>query len=484
MGSYIGIDLGTTFSSVATIDDTGNPVIIENDSIKESPDGKSTASCIMLSNGKIIIGEPARKSMQLNKSAIGRFKRDMGTKKIYKLGDKDITPQDLSCILLTRLKEIAEKKVGKIEKAVVTVPANVSNEFRSSTMAAAKEAGLEIDHMINEPTAAALYYAYTNEIVNGKYAVFDLGGGTFDISIIEVNGNDIEVLTSNGIHKLGGDDFDKELVKLTQKKFKEEYDKDLEKEDYTSYEAERDKISLSTKTATIAGQGEIAEEIYKLKRKDFEESINLMLSQIEMSCSATVLEANIKTDDIVDVILVGGSSRLPIISSIIEKVFKKTPILIDNMDEAIALGAALYAAYKSDKSGLSEFQRKSVESISVGECANHSFGTSVLNGETNQMYNDVLIPKNSKIPFSVEKTYVTIADNQTNISCDVTQATEPTEDLEFVKILWEGNLEVPEGRPRGKKVIVKYSYNESEMMFCQKEITMSNDDEIEDIFIE
>jgi len=495
MSNYIGIDLGTTFSSVATIDDTGNPVIVKNDKLSESINGNSTASCVALINDKIVIGNKARLSMQDNPNALGRFKRDMGTKKIYKLGDRDITPQDLSSILLERLKEIAEKKLGKIEKAVVTVPANVSNEFRSSTMAAAKEAGLDIDHMINEPTAAALYYAYTNEIDNGKYAIFDLGGGTFDVSIIEVNGKDIDVVTSNGIHKLGGDDFDAELSKLVKKKFKDEFKKDLENEDYRKRDAEIDKISLSKKTKTIAGGEELADEILYIKRKEFEEAINLMLSQIEMSCIATIDEANIKVEDINDVILVGGSSRIPVMSSIVEKVFKKAPVLIDQLDEAVALGAALYAAYKSDGKGLTDMQRKSVESISVGECANHSFGTSVVSPETNQLINDVLIPKNTKIPFSIERTYETMHDNQTGINCDVTQSTEPTDDLEFVKKLWEANLEVPEGRSKGQKVVVTYSYDDSEMMLCkfhdvasgkkvEKHITMSSDEDLEDILIE
>ena len=497
MAKYIGIDLGTTFSSVATIDDSGNPVIVENDSLKESPKGTITASCIMLSNGKIVIGENARKNLQANKAAIGRFKRDMGTNKTYKLGEREVSPQDLSSILLSRLKEFAEKKLGEISKAVVTVPANVSNEFRTATIAAAKEAGLDIDHIINEPTAAALYYAYTNEIVNGKYAIFDLGGGTFDLSIIDVNGKDIDVITSNGIHKLGGDDFDTELVKKTKEIFKEEFDIDLDEDEYTNYEAELNKITLSERKTAVAGKDELAGEVHKLKRTDFEDSINLMLSQIEMSCTATVEEAGIKVEDINEVILVGGSCRIPIISKVIESVFKKPPVPIDKLDEAVALGAALYAAYKSDGKDLSEMQRESVNSINVGEITNHSFGTSVINSESNHLFNDILIPKNTKIPCSVKKEYFTIHDNQTKVRCDVTQCSEPTDDLEFVKKLWEGTLELPDGRPKGQTVTVTYSYDENECMSCtfldessgkkiEKQITTSknDDDDIENILIE
>ena len=495
MGNYIGIDLGTTFSSVATIDETGNPVIVKNDKMNESKTGNSTASCVALIGGNIVIGDTARRSIEDNPNAIGRFKRDMGTKKTYKLGDRDITPQDLSCVLLGRLREIAEKKLGKIEKAVVTVPANVDNNFRSSTMAAAKEAGLEIDHMINEPTAAALYYAYTNEIDNGKYAIFDLGGGTFDLSIIEVNGKDIHIITSNGIHKLGGDDFDVELVKLVNEKFKEEYKRDLTKHDYDKNNAEDDKISLSKKTKTIAGKEEVADEILFIKRKEFEDKINIMLSQIEMSCIATVEEANIKVEDINDVILVGGSCRIPIISEIVKKVFKKDPVLIDKLDEAVALGAALYAAYKSDGAGLSGMQKKAVEEISVGECSNHCFGASVRNPNTDQLVNDILIKKNDKIPCEVTKEFYTTHDDQTKVSCKVTQSVEATTNLEFVQIIWEGLIELPPGRPKGQALKFTYSYSDSEIMICKfkdvasgkeitKELSIADDSGVEEILIE
>lgn len=497
MGSYIGIDLGTTFSSVATIDDTGSPVIIKNNNLSESKNGSSTASCIhFLSEGKIKIGNQARAAMEDTDDARGRFKRDMGTKKTYKLTDgREVTPHDLSSLLLGRLKEIAEKKLGAIEKAVVTVPANVDNNFRSATMSAAKEAGLDIDHMINEPTAAALYYAYTHEINNGKYAIFDLGGGTFDLSIIDVNGKDIEIITSNGIHKLGGDDFDTELVKVVKKLFKEEFKRDLSDELYKKVDAEADKISLSKKKKTIVGQEEVDGEIIHITRREFEDAINIMVSQIEMSCIATVDEANIKIQDINDVIMVGGSSRIPIFSEVAKKIFNKDPVLVDKMDEAVALGAALYAAYKSDGAGLSGMQKKAVDEITVSECANHNFGASVINTETGQSVNDILIKKNAKIPCEVTKEFYTAHDGQTKVDCTVTQSSEYTSDLEFVQIIWQGTIELPPGRPQNQAIKFTYAYKDDARMFCKfqdvesgkeitKELSIMDDSDMDAILID
>ena len=194
--SFIGIDLGTTFSSVATIDDTGRPVCVEN------PSGdNSTPSCISFDTGEPLVGEEARKELFLPGShAIGRFKRDMGTDKIYKLNGHNLTPTELSALLLKKLKKDAESSLGPIGESVVTIPANFSHEARDATMAAARAAGLNVKYIINEPTAAALYYAFKDERgMTGNYAVYDLGGGTFDISIIRLNGQDVEVLTTEGV---------------------------------------------------------------------------------------------------------------------------------------------------------------------------------------------------------------------------------------------------------------------------------------------
>lgn len=215
MNAFIGIDLGTTYSAVATIDKTGRPVIVHNS------DGENiTPSCVTETDrGVFEVGEYARRTWGNSpEKAAARFKRDMGTSATVRINARELTPSDLSSLVLKKLVKDAESQIGPIGEAVITIPANFSSEARDATMLAARNAGLNVNYIINEPTAAALYYAFkSGEELHGNYAVYDLGGGTFDISIIKVNGQDVDVLASNGVSKLGGDDFDKEIQNIVKK---------------------------------------------------------------------------------------------------------------------------------------------------------------------------------------------------------------------------------------------------------------------------
>ena len=308
MSSYIGIDLGTTFSAVATLDETGRPVIIKDG------DNNLLPSAVMISKGSLLVGEPARKAYQKSKNAAARFKQDMGESKTYELAGKTYSPTDLSAAVLEKLKMIAEKQVGSVADAVVTIPANFSNEAREETMAAARRAGLNAQYIINEPTAAALYYAVTEgQKMRGTYAVYDLGGGTFDVSIIRIDGQDIEVLASNGVRKLGGDDFDKAMIELVVDGFKKEVGRELNQDeddlDYDLNRAEVDKKTLSNKKRVLAGGGDLIDgEILekKIERSALEEKISSYIAQTEMLCETTVEEAGLKMSDIQGVFTGGG----------------------------------------------------------------------------------------------------------------------------------------------------------------------------------
>jgi molecular chaperone DnaK len=467
MTKNIGIDLGTTYCSIATLDDTGRPIIVKNPNTSESPNGVSTASCIMLSGKKFIIGSTARIAFGISDKAVGRFKRSMGSDDKFHLGDRECQAKDLSTILLTKLREAAEKELGEIGKTVVTIPANFENEAREDTLQAAKDAGLDIDFLLNEPTAAALYYAHTTGALNGIYAIYDLGGGTFDISIIKAAGDNIEIISSNGIRTLGGDDFDKALISLVQKKFKE-LGKDLTPEDYTLTNAEDDKIMLSRKTKTIAGGDEVLGEIVEITRLEFEKCIASLVTQTEIMLEATIAEANVDINDINDIVMVGGSVRIPIIAESIKKVFKKEPILCDKTDEAVALGAALYANYK-DQSKLNEAQKESMGSLNITDVANHCFGTFAQTENSagqKEIQNFVLIEKNMKLPVSVTQHYVTASDNQTGIDCKVTQCTQPETNKDYVKIIGEGHVDLPPNRPAGQPIDITFVYDENEIMKC------------------
>jgi Molecular chaperone len=281
----------------------------------------------------------------------------MGTDIEYTWGEKKYSPTELSSVVLKKLLQDAEKTLGEVSKAVVTIPANFANEARDATMAAAKKAGLDVDFIINEPTAAALYYIYQakDEEFSGFYAVYDLGGGTFDISIIDVNGKEIDVIATNGVSKLGGDDFDKILIELVNKKYKDLTGEELDKEDFTKTEAEEEKISLS-KREKIAIR--VNKQLLEISKEEFEEEVETLITQTEMLCESTMEDAKISVSDINGVFLVGGSTRIPKVKESVKRIFNQDPISNINVDEVVSLGAALYAAYKGDRKNLNEIQKK------------------------------------------------------------------------------------------------------------------------------
>ena len=470
MGSYIGIDLGTTYSAVAHIDETGRPVIIGNPSPKDG--NNITPSNVTVIDNKFIVGQRARRNFQLSDFSLGRFKRAMGTSKVFELNGKDITPTELSTIVLKEMLRIATEDIGEVEKAVVTIPANFGNEAREATLQAAKDAGLDVEYIIDEPTAAALCYAFeSGEKLDGNYVIYDLGGGTFDVSIISVSGQDIDVLASNGLQELGGDDFDKEIQSLVRAKSKEATGTDLDDSEYTLIQAEEDKISLSNRRKCIAGGGEdIGGEPITITRDEFEKSISSLLAQTEMMCETTLTDAKLEPEDIQEIILVGGSTRMPVVRESVKRVFDKAPILPANVDEMVALGAALYAAFKSDKKGLNSSQKQSIKSITISDVASHYFGTLSIAYNKNlgiqEHVNSIIIRKGDKIPCSVTEEFLTIVDGQVTVQCEITQSMSLETDKKFVRVIWEGQLEVPPDRPAGQKIKVTYSYDDNSIMHC------------------
>lgn len=461
MANYVGIDLGTTFSAVSYIDESGRPKIVNNDR-----DENITPSVVAKIEGEIVVGERARRQWA-NDEATGasRFKRDMGTDVTHRIDDKEFSPTELSAAVLKKIKDDAESKIGPIAKAVVTIPANFAHEARDATMEAAKLAGLDVDYIINEPTAAALYYAYQSDGgLSGTYVVFDLGGGTFDVSVIRVNGQEIDVVASNGLQKLGGDDFDNLLWDLIAHKYSQEVGKDLKKEDFPLNDAEKEKKSLSGRKRTTA---KIERDLIDILRIEFEESISGFIAQIEMMCEATLDEAGVSPEEITSVFLAGGSTRIPSVVDCAKKVFKQDPIATVNVDEVVALGASLYAAYKSDRANLSPIQEKSIEQLKVSEVTNSYFGTvSIGHSESRgrEKQNSILIKKGEPIPCTVTEMYFTVRDGQTAIDCSITESKSLETDLQFVKIIRQEKLELPPDRPAGQDIEVTYSYDINQMI--------------------
>jgi len=476
MAHYIGIDLGTTYSAVAFVDPTGRPQIVNNDR-----DRNITPSVIAKYNDELVIGEFARRHWGNDeKKGAARFKRDMGTSIHHEIDGQKYSATELSAAILKTLKKNTEDRIGPIEEAVVTIPANFSHEARDATMEAARLAGLKIKHIINEPTAAALYYAFESEgELSGTCVVFDLGGGTFDVSIIRVLGQDIEVLASNGLHKLGGADFDHAIWKLVAEKYLAETGKTLTNDEFSMNDAESVKIALSERKRTTV---EIEREFIDISRIEFEESISTLIAQIEMMCESTLEEAEIEVDEITNVFFAGGSTRTPAIIELAEKIFKMEPISSINVDEVVALGAALYAAHKSDGKNLTEIQKKAMDQVKVSEVTNSYFGTITIGyseSKGHSMMNSILIRKGEKIPCEVKEVFFTSHDGQESIKCSVTESKAAESDPRFVKIVHEEKLALPPGRPEGQEIEVTYSYDINQMIKASfKDVASGKETEI------
>lgn len=471
--AIIGIDLGTTNSLAAQLDNVGRPQIVHN-----SDGANLTPSVVQFnSDGTVVVGQNAKANLGIEKNVFAKFKRLMGTSTTYKCGSKEYTPVDLSALVLEKIKKDFEKTVGPADTVVITVPANFRNEAREATLAAARAAGFKTDMLLNEPTAAALYYANRSGTkLNGIYVVYDLGGGTFDVSIIKAKGEDVEVLATDGVQNLGGEDFDQKIIDLIAKKFKAELGKEFNTEDFgfSKNDAEATKKSLSSveeKKVRLLGQG-IAPTALTITRKEFEESISGYIAQTEMLCESVMLEANISTSDINDIFLAGGSSRIPLVNKTLTRLFGKEPITTGNPDEAIALGAAIYAGYKTDKSKLNPLQVEAVSSMKFQEVSPAFFGTLArdMAKEARGIYasiNSIIIDKNQKIPCSKTESFYTVSDNQENVNCTITQSPTKETDPRFVRKIWEGALELPPNRKAGQEIQITFSYHENGTMHAE-----------------
>ena len=457
MGNIVGIDLGTTFSAIAKLDDTGRPQIIDN-----SEGHNITPSVVEFTSAtSFIVGQEAKKMIGVSDNIAEEVKRSMGSsEKKYEFFGETHTPTSVSALILKKLKVDAEAAYGPIDSAVVTVPANFANEAREATQKAADMAGLKVDFIINEPTAAALAYAFqSGKDLNGTFVIYDLGGGTFDCTIAKISGQDIEILTSEGVSKLGGKDFDEKIQHLVSEKYKLETGRDLDLTEYDLNAAEETKKTLSTREkASVRLQ-----DVISITREEFDESISNLILQTELAVDAALSRLELKSSDITEVILVGGSTRIPAIQESIQKVFGKEPKLFGNPDESVALGAAIYAAYKSDSKNLNPLQQQAISKISLSEAAPHYFGTLSMSEDGSGRFentNSIIIAKDERVPCSVTEPFYTLSDNQTHVKCTITQSAVEETDPTFVTKLYEGDLEIQGGRPAGQEIKVTFSYTE------------------------
>ena len=441
MGKIIGIDLGTTNSCVAVFE--GNePVVIANS------EGKRTTPSVVgfVDNGERKIGDPAKRQAITNpKNTVYSIKRFMGEnwqqteKEIARvpysvvneggyprvdINGRKYTPQEISAMVLQKMKKTAEDYLGQeVTDAVITVPAYFSDSQRQATKEAGQIAGLNVKRIVNEPTAAALAYGVDKANKDMKIAVFDLGGGTFDISILEFGGGVFEVLSTNGDTHLGGDDFDQVIIDWLVQEFKNDEGADLKSDPMAMQRlkeaAEKAKIELSSSTSTeinlpyIMPVGGVPKHLVKtLTRAKFEQLAHDLIQACLAPCQKAMADAKLNTSDIDEVILVGGSSRIPAVQTLVKNYFGKEPSKGVNPDEVVAVGASIQGAILNKEGGVGDIVLLDVTPLTLGI-------------ETMGGVMTKLIEANTTIPCKKSETFSTAADNQTEVTIHVLQGERP-----------------------------------------------------------
>ena len=441
MGKIIGIDLGTTNSCVAVFE--GNePVVIANS------EGKRTTPSVVgfVDNGERKIGDPAKRQAITNpKNTVYSIKRFMGEnwqqteKEIARvpynvvneggyprvdINGRKYTPQEISAMVLQKMKKTAEDYLGQeVTEAVITVPAYFSDSQRQATKEAGQIAGLDVKRIVNEPTAAALAYGVDKANKDMKIAVFDLGGGTFDISILEFGGGVFEVLSTNGDTHLGGDDFDQVIIDWLVQEFKNDEGADLKSDPMAMQRlkeaAEKAKIELSSSTSTeinlpyIMPVGGVPKHLVKtLTRAKFEQLAHDLIQACLAPCQKAIADAHLTTADIDEVILVGGSSRIPAVQTLVKNYFGKEPSKGVNPDEVVAVGASIQGAILNKEGGVGDIVLLDVTPLTLGI-------------ETMGGVMTKLIEANTTIPCKKSEVFSTAADNQTEVTIHVLQGERP-----------------------------------------------------------
>ncbi|WP_406823219.1 molecular chaperone DnaK [Mesomycoplasma hyopneumoniae] len=434
----LGIDLGTTNSVVAIIENQ-KPVVLEN------PNGKrTTPSVVAFKNNEEIVGDAAKRQLETNSEAIASIKRLMGTDKTVRANERDYKPEEISAKILAYLKEYAEKKIGhKVTKAVITVPAYFDNAQREATKNAGKIAGLQVERIINEPTAAALAFGLDKTEKEMKVLVYDLGGGTFDVSVLELSGGTFEVLSTSGDNHLGGDDWDNEIVNWLVKKIKEEYDFDPKSDKMAltrlKEEAEKTKINLSNQSVSTVSlpflgmgkNGPINVEL-ELKRSEFEKMTAHLIDRTRKPIVDALKQAKIEASDLDEVLLVGGSTRMPAVQSMIEHTLNKKPNRSINPDEVVAIGAAIQGGVLAGE----------ISDVLLLDVTPLTLGIETLGGIATP-----LIPRNTTIPVTKSQIFSTAEDNQTEVTISVVQGERQL--AADNKMLGRFNLSGIEAAPRG-----------------------------------
>ncbi len=460
----VGIDLGTTYSAVAFLEDTGKPRTITN----EAGD-LLTPSAVLVENGEIIVGKQALKCSTIAPDSFADcFKRDMGEPAFRrKLRGIEVPPAVLSAFVLEKLKRDAETRLGPVRDAVVTVPAFFDENRRRWTQEAARLAGWNILDIINEPTAAAVAYAFETGVANGRVEVtgkspervlvYDLGGGTFDVTILEITGDKFRTLGTDGDVQLGGKDFDLRIVNFVAEHFRRAHGLDprgdLQDAAQLWLDAQDAKHVLSQrqKTSLVCFHGGIREKI-ELTREAFEDLTRDLVDRTITTTNLTVRSAGLKWSDIDRVLLVGGSSRMPMIVDALRAASSKEPDRSLSPDEAVAHGAAIYAGMLTNRNAGTIVPK--CELVNVNS---HSLGVVGIHAKTQQKTNVILIPKNTPLPAQAVRSFRTARAGQRDVKVPVVEG-ESHRPEHCISLGHCVVHNLPAGLPQGTRVDVEYRY--------------------------
>ena len=479
MGKVVGIDLGTTFSAIAHVNEHGQPEIIPNVETE-----RITPSVILFEDDLVTVGKIAKQNARAVPDQIVEFvKREMGKSKeefFRNFDGKDYSAEELSALILTKLKQDAEAYLGEeITDVVITVPAYFHDAEREATRNAGTIAGLNVLQVLNEPTAAALAYGIDRLGSNQNVFVFDLGGGTFDVTVMEVSESAIKMIATNGDHRLGGKDWDDQIIRYIAENFDLEHGENP-LTDLHAYQdlqtiaiSAKESLSQRQKARIICGYNGKTTRV-ELTRETFEELTAELLEKCRSLCEVVLAEAKMTWDQIDTVLLVGGSTRMPMVQAMISEISGKqiNPMEV-NPDEAVAIGAALQGTLRQiSEESAADLPDAVVDrflgadgtaKVTVTDGATHNLGLVILNAQRDEIVH-VMIPKMTTVPCEMADHFGTVNANQSSVLIQVVQGLEQdqqeTDGSMFEEHkLGECLLELPSGLPRGARVDVTYKYN-------------------------
>lgn len=476
MNSVVGIDLGTTYSALARVDEAGRPEIVPN-----AEGEKITPSVVLFEGNTAVVGTVAKEALVTEpENVVQMVKRQMGSNWTFPYNGREYAPEQISALILRKVVQDAEDFIGPVRQVVITVPAYFNDAMRTSTKTAGEMAGLDVLGLVNEPTAAAIAFGLQKRMNNATIAVMDLGGGTFDVTVMEVRNGDLTVRSTGGDNFLGGANFDKKIFDHFADSFLDRFGIDISSPDDVELDdlvriaqdwlrrAERLKRDLTIRphaSTSLTGLGKTMR--VEVTREEFAYMTRVLMQEIEDRTLETVHDSGLRPADLDMVLLVGGSTRMPMIRSLAEQLFGQEPNTSINPDEAVALGASLFAANRALRGGqalpmptpMSTYLRD----ITITDVASHSIGVQAYNrppDQGGQLYNAVILRRNVPLPFAGSEIFYTGVRGQTTITIEILEGDDP--DISYCRTIGKLNINgLPPGRAAGMPVVVVLRYNEN-----------------------